>query len=170
MDPLPNENPKTELRLVPPPPVLRLGPDGALRLTAPTGPIAVQARPCFPWSSAGQHIALLDADGKERAMVEDPATLDPPSRRALDRALAESGFVFEIVEILDIDDEYELRAWTARTRQGARRFQTRLDEWPRTVPDGSLLLRDVAGDLYRIPPPATLDAGSRKTLWAYADW
>jgi hypothetical protein len=33
--------------------------------------------------------------------------------------------------------------WRVHTDQGARRFQTRLDDWPRKLPDGGLLIRDV---------------------------
>jgi hypothetical protein len=34
---------------------------------------------------------------------------------------------------------------------------------------GGLLIRDVGGDLYRLPAPETLDARSRELLWAFVD-
>jgi hypothetical protein len=37
------------------------------------------------------------------------------------------------------------------------------------LPDGGLLLRDLAGDLYRLPDKSALDARSRKLLWAFVD-
>jgi hypothetical protein len=53
--------------------------------------------------------------------------------------------------------------------QGPRTFQTARDHWPRDLPGGGLLLRDVAGDLYMIADLAALDAASRAALWAFVD-
>ena len=54
-------------------------------------------------------------------------------------------------------------------RQGARLFQTHLDDWPRVLSSGGLLIRDVAGDLYHIAAPEALDKKSRELLWAFVD-
>lgn len=40
---------------------------------------------------------------------------------------------------------------------------------PRVLPDGGLLVRDVAGDLYKLGPPHTLDRRTRDLLWAFVD-
>ena len=56
--------------------------------------------------------------------------------------------------MLAIEDEIEIRTFHVRTRQGPRRFQTLRDEWPRPMPGGGILLRDVAGDLYLVRDPA----------------
>jgi hypothetical protein len=37
------------------------------------------------------------------------------------------------------------------------------------MPGGGLLIRDVAGDLFFIADPRTLDRRSQKLLWAYID-
>ena len=103
------------------------------------------------------------------AYVADPGTLAPASRAALERALAQASFVLDVRRVLAIDEEVEIRQWRVETAQGPRAFQTHLDDWPRTLPDGALLVPDVAGDLYRIPDPRTLDAGSRRLLWAFVD-
>ena len=50
-----------------------------------------------------------------------------------------------------------------------RSFQTHLDDWPRALPNGGILIRDVAGDLYRIAPPSQMDRKSRELLWAFVD-
>ncbi len=84
-------------------------------------------------------------------------------------ALAEAGFVLEIVRVLEVDEEVESRNWKVDTRQGVRSFQTRLDDWPLRVPGGAILIRDVAGDLYHIPGSAELDRRSRELLWAFVD-
>ena len=83
--------------------------------------------------------------------------------------MAEAGFVLEVTRVLDIEEEVEIRQWTVETRQGKRAFQTHLDDWPRVLPGGGLLIRDVAGDLYRLGDPKQMDRASRELLWAFVD-
>jgi hypothetical protein len=130
---------------------------------------AVSVRRCFPWSEPARHLSLRDSDEEEFALVRDPAELDPRSRAALERALAVAGFVFEVTAVLEIEEEVEIRQWRVETQQGPRTFQTRLDDWPRTLPHGGLLIRDLAGDLYHLGRPEQLDRKSRELLWAFVD-
>jgi hypothetical protein len=148
---------------------LRLSPDGRLLARIAGKWVAVRLRQCFPWSEPGRHVSLRDDSDEEVALVEDPASLAPESRRALERALAEAGFVLEVTRVLSIEEEVEIRQWTVETKHGKRSFQTHLDDWPRALPKGGLLIRDVAGDLYCLPAPATLDERSRELLWAFVD-
>jgi Domain of unknown function (DUF1854) len=149
--------------------VLRNQGDGRLAALIDERTIAVKLRQCFPWSEPTRHISLRDNDDKEIALVEDPASLDAESRQAFELALAEAGFVLEVTRLLDIDEEIEIRQWTVETKQGNRTFQTHLDDWPRLLPSGGLLIRDVAGDLYRLADPKGLDKKSRALLWAFVD-
>src|SRR5213592_1028078 len=118
---------------------------------------AVWVRRCFPWSEPARFVSLRDDGEQEFALVRDPAELDPASRRVLEEAMVAAGFVFEITRVTAIEEEVEIRHWRVETRQGTRSFQTRLDAWPRPLPHGGLLIRDVAGDLYRVIDPAALD-------------
>ena len=149
--------------------MLRNAGDGRLLAIVDGEPVAVRLTQCFPWSEPGRHLSLRDEDDVEVALVEDPATLAPESRAALEVALAEAGFVFDVTRVLAIDEEVEIRQWTVETKHGRRFFQTHLDDWPRALPMGGLLIRDVAGDLYRLAAPATMDRRSRELLWAFVD-
>ncbi len=102
-------------------------------------------------------------------MIDDPAALDEASRGAMEAALVVAGFVLEITRVSAIDEEVEVRHWNVETAQGPRVFQTKLDEWPRLLPHGGLLIRDVAGDLYLLPARETLDRRSRDLLWSFVD-
>jgi hypothetical protein len=153
---------ETELRL-------RNAADGRLHVLIEGRCVPVKLRQCFPWSEPSLHISLRDDEDQEIAIVDDPADLDPESQRALEQALAEAGFVLEVTRVLDIEEEVEIRQWTVETRQGRRSFQTHLDDWPRALPNGGILIRDVAGDLYRLAAPATMDKKSRELLWAFVD-
>ena len=149
--------------------VLRNQGDGRLKALLGERTVAVKLRQCFPWTEPTRHISLRDSDDKEVALVDDPSGLDEESRQALELALAEAGFVLEVTRVLEIEEEIEIRQWTVETRQGNRSFQTHLDDWPRVLPGGGLLIRDVAGDLYRLADPQKLDKKSRALLWAFVD-
>jgi hypothetical protein len=147
---------------------LRSAPDGRLVALTERGPVPVRVRQCFPWSEPHRHLSLRDAEEREVALVDDPALLGAASREALERALAEAGFVLEVTRVVSIDEEVEIRQWEVETRHGLRSFQTHLDEWPRQLPGGGLLIRDVAGDLYRLTV-TEMDKRSRELLWAFVD-
>ena len=144
-------------------------PDGQLWAVRADDERAVWVRRCFPWSEPARFVSLRDDEEREVALVGDPAELDLASRRALEEAMAAAGFVFEITRVTAIEEEVEIRHWRVQTRQGTRSFQTRLDAWPRLLPQGGLLVRDVAGDLYHVGDPGALDQHSRALLWAFVD-
>lgn len=148
---------------------IELSSDGRLIVRTHGERHAVTVSRCFPWSRPSTYLSLRNGDGEEVALIEDPVTLDTSSRAALETALDEASFVFGITGVSDLDEEVELRTWRVRTDRGERRFQTRLDDWPRRLPDGGLLIRDVTGDLYRIDDVAGLDRRSRSLLWAFVD-
>lgn len=143
--------------------------DGQLWAVLGARAVPVEVRRCFPWTAPATFVSLRDGEEEEVALVRDLDELEPDSRSALEGSLAEAGFVLDVEAVDEIEDEIEIRTFRVRTRQGPRRFQTLRDEWPRPLPGGGILLRDVAGDLYRVADPAALDAGSRRRLWALLD-
>lgn len=143
--------------------------DGQLWATLAGDEQPVWVSRCFPWSEPDRFISLRDRDEEEFALVREPGELDETSREALEVCLAEAGFVLEITGIERCEEEVEIRSWLVRTRQGKRSFQTRRDEWPRDVPGGGLLIRDVSGDLFYVPDTDRLDKRSREVLWAFVD-
>jgi uncharacterized protein DUF1854 len=143
--------------------------DAALRLWLRRGENPIRVRPvrCFPWSAPGELVSLRDERGSEQLLVERLQDLDALSARALETALLGTGFVLDVQRVESIEEDYEIRIWHTETRHGHRTFQTKLDEWPWASPDGGHLVRDLAGDLFRIPPLESLDERSRALLWAY---
>jgi hypothetical protein len=148
---------------------LRLLSDGRLLVISERQATPARLRLCFPWSEPRRHLSLRNQEDEEVAMIDDPSDLDPESRDALERALAEAGFVLEITRVLEVEEEIEIRNWTVETRQGPRTFQTHLDAWPRPLRGNGLLVRDVAGDLYRINDLNQMDGESKELLWAFVD-
>ena len=148
---------------------LERGSDG--QLWARRGEIArpVRVTRCFPWSEPSRYLSLRDGDDEEVALIHDLGELGPDSRHALAESLIEAGFVLQVEGVEEVEEEIEIRTFRVRTRQGVRSFQTLRDEWPRQMPGGGVLIRDVVGDLYFVPNPASLDEKSRKLLWAFLD-
>ena len=75
--------------------------------------------------------------------------------------------MLDVVRVLSVEEEFELRSFSVDTLQGPRRFQTPLDGWPRELENGTLLIEDVFGDLYRVQDPSRLDEKSRRLLAAF---
>lgn len=143
--------------------------DGQLwaRLDGSERPVRVHR--CFPWSEPDRFLSLRDTDNEEFALVRELDDLTQESRRVLESAVAEAGFVLEVTRITEVEEEVEIRLWKVETRQGPRSFQTKLDDWPTEVPGGGIVIRDVAGDLYHVARPEEMDERSRKWLWAFVD-
>jgi hypothetical protein len=129
----------------------------------------VKLRRCFPWTFPERYISLQSDENEELAFVADPKDLDAASQAALSQALAEAGFVFLIQRVYSVEEDFELRCFKVETPQGPRAFQTALDAWPRETADGSLLIEDVADDVFRIENPEALDPKSRELVWELVD-
>ncbi len=142
---------------------------GALRVVTARGPMLARAVRCFPWSEPSRHISIRDNEGTELLYVDDPQRLDEASRRALEVALTAAGFVIDVTGVESVVEDFEMRCFKVRTPHGPRSLQTALDAWPRIAPNGEVLLEDIAGDIYRIPPVEKLDRRSRRLLWALLD-
>lgn len=139
---------------------------GALALVRNGKTTPVQVRRCFPWRQPDRYVSLCDKEGKELVLVHEPDRLDAASQVVLDEELALAGFTLRIRRILELDEEIELRTWKVDVGTDVRCFQTELDEWPRTLPGGRVVIKDVSGDLYSIENPNELDAKSKRLLWA----
>src|SRR3954470_10135280 len=119
---------------------LRMGEGGSLVVVEGDVATPVRLQQCFPWSAPHEHLSLRDATDRELALVDRPTSLDGLSRHALEQALAVAGFVLEVTRVVSVEEEIEIRQWTVETMSGTRSFQTHLDDWPRVLPDGGLLI------------------------------
>ncbi len=129
----------------------------------------VDVKCCFPWSEPFRYISLRDDEENEFALIPTIDDLDKPSRAAVELALEEAGFVLNIETVRSIEEDFEIRVWDVVTKQGARRFQTKLDDWPLPVPGGGLIIRDVAGDLFLLKETEKMDSHSRKVLKSFVE-
>lgn len=150
-------------------PILRLSSGGRLQCISNGEYTYVTIKRCFPWSHANGFFSLQDTNEKEVAFIDNIGSLDSKSVKALSKALAIEGFVFEITDIESIEEDFELRNWVVTTQSGSRSFQTPLMAWPRELASGKLLITDVSGDMYYIPAVSELGKKGQKLLWAFLD-
>lgn len=122
----------------------------------------VEIKPSFPWSEPTRALSIRNLSGEEVGFVGELEELGKDCQNLLKSALSDSSFVFEITDILKISEEYELRSWLIKTKQSQRRFHTRLNEWPRELPQGGYLVCDIFGDHYLLRDPEVLSEKGRK--------
>jgi len=130
-------------------------------------PEFTRATSCFPLTEPGKFVSLLDNEGEEVALIEDLSTVAADERVLIEEALRAGGFLFQVRAVLTVEGEHEVRVWTVDTEQGKRRFQTRLDQWPRPLDTGGYLIQDICEDLYFVRDPAEMDEKSRELLFAF---
>ena len=150
-------------------PDISLSKSGQLQVVRDGNTTAVRVQPCFPLSDPKRFFSLLDHDGNEVCMIEDPASLNAERQAALSSAIADAAFTIKVKAIEEIRNDIDLRIWKVLTNSGCRTFETRLGSWPRKLADGGVLIQDIAEDLYHIEDADAMDEKSRKLLWAFSD-
>ena len=150
-------------------PDISLSTSGQLQVVRGNTATAVRVQPCFPLSDPTRFFSLLDHDGNEVCMIEDPDGLDGEGQAALSSAIADAAFTIKVRAIEEIRNDIDLRIWKVVTDSGPRTFETRLGSWPRKLEDGGVLIQDIAEDLYHIENVDAMDGKSRKLLWAFSD-
>jgi len=143
--------------------------DGKLWLLRESLSVAVEVVRCFPWAEPERFLSLRDGEGNERAFIDHLGELSFESRQALQAGLLRSGFVLDVVRVLAVEEDFELRSFSVESVQGPRLFQTALDAWPRRIESGGVVIEDVYGDLYRIAEPHRLDERSLSLMRAFID-
>lgn len=123
----------------------------------------------FPLSEPGKYLSLVNEKGEEVEYIEDMELLDIASKEVLQKALKNNNFFFEILDVLKVEEQQELRCYEVLTRQGLRKVFTPLDEWPSRQINGSIKLEDLFGDVYIISEFARLPEPSQKLLSYYVE-
>jgi len=122
---------------------------------------------CFPWSLPGEYVSVLDADGKEIALLRTLDDLDDASRGVIERQLATRIFNPRIRRVVEFKHEFGITEITAETDRGTVTFQVRNRHDVRTLSLTRALFRDADGNVYELADLDQLDPTSRKRLEHY---
>lgn len=118
----------------------------------------------FPLTQPEKHIALLDPEGKQIAMIADLRELDRESRTVLERELEMMYFMPHVLAIRHVKSRHGVTTWMLETDHGERIAYVKDRGDIRTLPDGRIILTDVHGIKYEIGDPARLDERSQAFL------
>jgi hypothetical protein len=129
--------------------------------------IEVNIKKCFPWSHQEKFLSLRNKEDEEIYLLDDIDQLDEESRSDLLKFLSQSDFMMRITDIISIDEEVELRNFKVMTTSGQRSIQTKLDDWPRILKNGSVMIRDLCGDTFVILSIEQLKSTARKLIGTY---
>jgi ATP-binding cassette subfamily B protein len=128
----------------------------------------VVPRRCFPLSHPHGFVSLLDARGRDRACIENPASLPDEFRGALASVLAQSEFLPQVVRILRVVNEGTWSRWQVETDRGQHTFIVDQEDNIRRLDDGRHVITDALGMRFLVPAPEQLDGHSRRCLGRYA--
>jgi hypothetical protein len=128
----------------------------------------VLPRRCFPLSHPDRHVCLLDEHGRDRALINEPSSLDENSRHALWSALGESEFLPKVTRIDHVVHEATWSEWHVETDRGGRVFVVEQEDHIRRLDDGRHVITDKHGMRYLVPIPESLDSHSRRWLGRYS--
>jgi ATP-binding cassette, subfamily B, bacterial len=135
---------------------------------------SLTASPLFPLTAPGRFLSLRaisdDRSPHERAMILDPAEIPDPHARQLALDLASRSILLTpIIGVTHLEEDDHHRTWHVMTGGGPASVETRIDAWPRPLPDSRSLISSTSGQHFLIPPSTSLDRASRRLLWALLD-
>ena len=139
--------------------------DGALRMTyrGEERGFSRVARN-FPKTNPGHYISLLDEEGHEIGIVEDPETLDPASREVMEAALRDAYFVPTIQAIRSVRIDGEASSWEVDTDDGPRSFRVKAREDISTYDIPAIVISDTQNKRYRVEDYDELDPDSKAQI------
>lgn len=118
----------------------------------------------FPKTNPGHYISLLDEEGREIGILEDPSALDLPSQEVMETALREVYFVPTIHAIRSVRVEGEASSWEVDTDDGPRSFRVKSRDDIATHDIPTILVTDAQNKKYRIEDYDELDPDSRAQI------
>ncbi|MGE0802558.1 MAG: DUF1854 domain-containing protein [Lautropia sp.] len=133
--------------------------DRADRAGVPVVPVRA-----FPLSAPDDGVALVGADGHERAWIDRLDRLPPADRGLLEQELAQREFMPWIERIVAVSGWLTPCTWTVVTDRGEAKLLLKSEEAIRRLANGGLLIGDSRGFAYRIRDVSVLDPQSRRLL------
>lgn len=126
--------------------------------------VAVSVRYLRPLTAPSE-IVFLDEKGQELATLRGVDALPAEQRPLVEAELRERYHLLTILSVHDVDVRFGTRYWRVETDRGPRWFTLRhLGKNVTWISDRHLTIRDTAGNRYRIPDLAALDAKSRSLV------
>ena len=124
----------------------------------------VQSFRALPLTKPSRYISLQTDEGEELGLVPDIEDLDPDSRAALERDLELYYLKARVRTINQVETKNGLISFDLETDLGERRIHVRDRQQIRMIAGGSVILTDIHGGKYEVPPLDQLDDKSRRLI------
>lgn len=121
----------------------------------------------FPFSDPRRWIALLDAQRREVATIEDLAEIPPEMRQLIEEELRQREFLPQILRIKHVSSDTEPCDWLVETDRGETTFVLKSEDDIRRLAPYHYLVADALGMRYVVPDTRQLDAYSRRVMDEY---
>jgi len=118
----------------------------------------------FPIAAPESGIAIVDADGRELAWIDNLDQLPAAARALLEEELQNREFLPVIKRIRHVSTFAVPSTWEVETDRGVTTFVLKGEEDIRRIAPSKLLIADSHGVQYLIRDQQALDKGSRKLL------
>jgi hypothetical protein len=143
--------------------------EGSLLVHLAEGEIIADAIPLrlFPLSEPLRWIALLDAEGHERALLESLESLSAADRELLIEELSRREFVPIIQRVSWVSGNSEPCSWKVETDRGETEFVLKDENDIRRLGPHSVLVVDSHGIRYLIPNRDQLDPYTKRVIEWY---
>jgi len=142
---------------------------GSLCLTIAGDPIwsDVQVLRAAPLSDPDHYISVLDSDGNEIVLIDDPSQLDVETRRVLDEEMERRYLTLNVLRVHSARSESGVCHFDLETDRGRREVVVpNIYESARRLCGGRLLVVDVDGNRIEFPATTALDKRSATLLEA----
>jgi hypothetical protein len=124
----------------------------------------VQSFRALPLTKPSRYISLQTDDGEEVGLISDMDELDSDSRAALERDLELYYLKAKVQSIQQVETKNGLISFDLMTDLGERRIHVRDRQQIRIIAGGSVILTDIHGGKYEVPPLDQLDEKSRRLI------
>jgi hypothetical protein len=128
--------------------------------------VGVEPVRAFPLSDPRRWIALVSAEGREVALVENLDELSPALRQTIEEELARREFV-PVIERVISKSSRDPSEWEVITDRGPTTFVLKSDDDIRRMGPHRAMIFDAQGVRYLVDDARRLDAASRRILEHY---
>ena len=121
----------------------------------------------FPFSAPDELISIRDSEGFEHGLLANLAGLPIETAELIRQELRRRYFAPRITAIDKLKEKFGRSHWTVQTDAGSTSFEVQNEHANlRDLPNGMLLLIDIHGNRYLLPPRAELEGRVRRQLEA----
>jgi hypothetical protein len=124
----------------------------------------VQSFRALPLTKPSRYISLQTDEGEELGLIPDMDELEPASRALLERDLELYYLKAKVQTIHQVETKNGLISFDLVTDLGERRIHVRDRQQIRMIAGGTVILTDIHGGKYEVPPLDELDEKSRRLI------